>query len=135
MRYLAIDYGLKRTGLAVCDPAEKICSPHSVIEGQKGLTDKLVQLIQGERIEAVVIGLPLNMDDSKGPQAEAAEAFGSQLQKRIDIPIHFFDERLSSFAAEEKLAAAGLNSSEKKKRLDAIAAAQILQAFLDAKRP
>lgn len=132
MRYLAIDYGLKRTGLAVCDPDETICSPHSVIEGQKSLTDRLVQIIQTEDIGAVVIGLPLNMDGSKSAQSKATEAFAKKLCKHIDIPIHFFDERLSSFAAEEKLATAKLTTSEKKKRLDAVAAAHILQAFLDA---
>jgi putative Holliday junction resolvase len=133
MRYLAIDYGDKRTGLAICDPAETIASPLLVIEGQKDLVEKIVCLVKGENVEAIVLGLPLNMDDSKGPQAERVTRFAEQLKKHIHIPIHFQDERLSSFGAEGKLAPAELTRKKKKKRLDAVAAAEILEAFLEQK--
>jgi len=133
MRYLAIDYGIKRTGLAICDAAETIASPLAVIEGRKELTKKIADLVKSENVGAVVLGLPLNMDDSTGPQAKLVLQFAGQLKQYIDIPVYFQDERLSSFAAEEKMAAAGIKKGRKRKPLDAVAAAEILQAFLDNK--
>ncbi len=133
MRYLAIDYGTKHTGLAICDPAETIVSPLAVVEGLKELLKKIAEVVETENVEAIVLGLPLNMDDSTGPQAKLVFQFAEQLEKHLDIPIHFQDERLSSFSAAEKLAAAEFTRREKKKRLDAIAAAEILEAFLESK--
>ena len=133
MRYLAIDYGTRRTGLAICDPTETIVSPLAVIDSRKAIFDKIKETVISENVEAIVLGLPLNMDDSKGPQAQLVMKFCEQLKKHIDIPIHLQDERLSSFAAEEKLAPAQYTRGKKKQRLDAIAAAEILQLFLEQK--
>jgi len=134
MRYLAIDYGDKHTGLAICDPAETIASPLTVIEGQKDLIKKIADIAKNENVEAIVIGLPLNMDDSQGFQAKLVFQFADRLKAHLQIPIHFQDERLSTFAAEEKLAAPEFTrKKKKKKRLDAIAAAEILEAFLEQK--
>ena len=134
MRYLAIDYGDKRTGLAICDPAETIASPLTVIEGQKDLIKKINEIVTSEKIEAIVLGLPLNMDDSQGFRAKLVFQFAEKLKAQLQIPIHLQDERLSSFAAEADLAPAELTRKKKKKRLDAVAAAVILQAFLDSKK-
>jgi putative Holliday junction resolvase len=134
MRYLAIDYGTKRTGLAICDPAETIVSPLAVLEGQKELLKKIADVVKANGVEAVVLGLPLNMDDSEGPQAKLVLKFADQLKEHLDIPIHFQDERLSSFGAEDKLAPADFTRGKKRKRLDAIAAAEILEAFLERKK-
>ncbi len=134
MRYLAIDYGDKHTGLAICDPAETIASPFAVVEGQKGLIKKITDTVRSENVEAIVLGLPLNMDDSQGFQAERVFQFAEQLKAHLQVPIHFQDERLSSFGAEEKLAPAEFTRKKKKKRLDAIAAAEILEAFLEQKK-
>ncbi len=133
MRYLAIDYGAKHTGLAICDPAETLASPLTVIEGQKDLPKKIAEVVEAENVKAIVIGLPLNMDDSAGPQAKLVFQFAEQLEKVLNIPIHFQDERLSTFSAAEKLASADFSRKKKKKRLDAIAAAEILEAFLEQK--
>ena len=133
MRYLAIDYGDKYTGLAICDTAETIASPFAVIDGQKELIKKISEIVAAENVEAIVLGLPLNMDDSKGPRTEVVTKFAELLKKHLQIPIHFQDERLSSFAAEIKLAPAEFTRKKKKKRLDAIAAAEILEAFLRKK--
>ena len=133
MRYLAIDYGDKHTGLAICDPTETIASPFAVIEGQKDLIKKITDIVGSENVEAVVLGLPLNMDDSQGFQAERVIQFAEQLKNHLHIPIHFQDERLSSFGADEKLAPAEFTRKKKKKRLDAVAAAEILEAFLEQK--
>lgn len=134
MRYLAIDYGTKRIGVAICDPSETIVSPLTVIEGQKDLLDRIVQLVEAENVGAVVLGLPLNMDDSVGPQAKFVFQFAEQLKERLSVPIHFQDERLTSFAAEQKSAPFESRGKKKQKRLDAIAAAQILEAFLERKK-
>lgn len=133
MRYLAIDYGDKYIGLAICDPAETIASPLVVIEGQKELLKKITDIVRSENVEAIVLGLPLNMDDSEGFQAEQVFQFAERLKAHLQIPIHFQDERLSSFGAEEKMAPAEF-TRKKKKRLDAIAAAEILEAFLEQKK-
>jgi putative Holliday junction resolvase len=133
MRYLAIDYGTKRTGLAVCDSAETIASPLMVIQGQKQLLKKISEVVEKEDIEAVVLGLPLNMDGSEGAQSKLVLKFGKQLQNGLKIPVLLQDERLSSFSAEEKLTPANYTRGKRKKRLDAVAAAEILQAFLENK--
>ena len=105
----------------------------AVLDTNNSLVKKITQIIKDETIKAIVLGLPLNMDDTEGSQAQIVKDFSQQLKKHIDIPIHFEDERLSSFAAEDKLAAAELTRKKKKKRLDAVAAAVILQTFLDNK--
>jgi putative Holliday junction resolvase len=133
MRYLAIDYGAKRTGVAICDPSETIVSPLEVIEGQKNLLDRIIQLVETEGVGAIVVGLPLNMDDSIGPQAELAFQFAEQLKEHLSIPVYFQDERLTSFAAEQKSAYLKSARKNKRKPLDAVAAAQILEVFLERK--
>lgn len=132
MKYLAIDYGSRRTGLAVCDPSQTICSPLAVLDSTRGLIAQIAEFIKTENAEAVVIGLPLNMDDSEGPQAKSTRAFAADLAKSIEIPIHFQDERLTSFAADEKLDMTDLSPAQKKQRRDAVAAADILQTYLDS---
>ena len=134
MRYLAIDHGHKRTGLAVCDENETIASPLKVIEGQKILANEIKKIVTEYNIAALVIGLPLNMDGTEGPRTKQVREFAESL-KDLNIPIHFQDERLSSFQADEKLIPMELTRGKKKQRKDAIAAAEILQTFLDSKKP
>ena len=134
MRYLAIDYGQKRTGLAICDREEMLASPFAVLDNPKEVLAKISATVEKEEIEAIVVGLPLNMDDTQGAQAKQVLKFAEQLKSIVGVPIHFQDERLSSFAAEEKLSAAEFTRKKKKKRLDAVAAAEILQAFLEQKK-
>ena len=134
MRYLCIDYGQKRTGLAICDAGEMIASPLKVLTvAQSELVAGIADIINREKVEAIVLGLPLNMDGTAGHQVRRVQKFAAQMKEYIDIPIHFQDERLSSFDAEGKLAGTELTRKKKKKRLDAIAAASILQSFLDQK--
>ena len=134
MKYLAVDYGNKRTGLAVCDRDETMASPLSVIHEPSRVIQAIVDVIEEVGIEGIVIGLPLNMDDSEGFQAKRVREFGRILSKKVEVPILFHDERLSSFSASEKLATMSLTWSRRKKRLDAVAAAEILEGFLEHKR-
>jgi len=133
MRYLAIDYGKKRIGLALCDPSETIVSPFGVVTGRKNLLPTIAGIIEEHHVKALVIGLPVNMDGSIGPQAEIAKKFAEKISRHLDIPIHLQDERLTTFAAEQQLAPAQLSAKKQKQRIDAVAAAEILQAFLDKK--
>ena len=132
MKILAIDYGSRRTGLAVCDPSQTICSPLAVLDSTRDLIAQITEFIKIENAEAVAIGLPLNMDDSEGSQAKSVRAFAADLAKSIEIQIHFQDERLTSFVADEKLDMTDLSPAQKKQRRDAVAAADILQSFLDS---
>jgi putative Holliday junction resolvase len=133
MRYLAIDYGTKTTGLAVCDPTETIVSPLAGIPTAKNLLEKIIEIVKAEGIEAIVVGLPLNMDGTQSGQAALVSGFAQELKKRINLSIFFQDERLTTFAAEEKLVQRGLTRKKKRARIDALAAAEILQQFLDSK--
>jgi len=137
MRYLAIDYGTKRTGLAICDAGENIATPlttiHGQKRGQKQLIERIAELIEAEKVEAVVLGLPLNMDGSESAQTKLAREFAERLKGHLNVPIHLQDERLSSFGAEQKLAPANFTKGKMRQRLDAVAAAEILGAFLEQK--
>jgi putative holliday junction resolvase len=134
MRYLSIDYGNKKTGLAICDQTETFVSPLMGLPTSTELISKIIEIIKEENVEAIVLGLPLNMDDSVGPQAKKVQAFAKQIKKQSDIPIFFQDERLSTFAAQEKLVGRELTHKKKKSRIDALAAAEILQTFLDSRK-
>jgi putative Holliday junction resolvase len=134
MRYLSIDYGSKITGLAICDQTETFVSPLMAIPTSNDLIGKIIEVVKAENVGAIVLGLPLNMDDSVGPQAKKVQAFAAEFKKQIDIPVFFQDERLSTFAAEGKMIDMDLTRKGKKRRIDALAAAEILQAFLDSKK-
>ena len=133
MRFLAIDHGLKRTGLAISDSAGTLATPHSVVQTQNEsfLIESIAQLAGRESVEAIVLGLPLNMDGSEGPRAKSVRDFAEKLSLHVKLPIHFHDERLSSYAAQDLFAGVELSIKDKQKRLDAVAAANILQSFLD----
>ncbi len=134
MRYIAVDYGARRTGLGVCDADEKIASPLTILDGQENLIERIAAVVKEQNIDAVVVGLPLNMDGSRGFQAKRVLNFVGRLKKRLHVPLYLQDERLSSYDADEKLSAAQFTKKEKLKRRDAIAAARILQDFLERKR-
>lgn len=135
MRYLAIDHGQKRTGLAISDASETLVSPHAVIEtsSPQELIRRILETIKAENIEAIVIGLPFNMDNTEGPRAKTVRQFGSMLETQTECPVFFHDERLSSFEAEYLSEDLNLTRKKKKKRLDAIAAAAILRSFIEQK--
>ena len=131
MRYLAIDHGVKRIGLAICDADEVIASPLCVLRGPRNALAKIAQIVLDEEVGAIVLGLPLNMDGSEGSQAKKARVFGQQLRQHVQIPVYLHDERLSSFGAREKLESTGLPRTKRRGLIDAVAAAEILRSFLD----
>lgn len=134
MRFLAIDLGDKRTGLAVGDDDLRIPSPLRVIERSgEALLDDIARAISDHNPDALVMGLPLNMDGTEGPRAKIVRAFAERLASRTHLPVHFHDERLSSDAADWQMAGAGLTRGQKKQRRDALAAAAILRDFLTSR--
>lgn len=131
MRYLAIDLGDKRTGVAVGDDGTRLVSPLEVIAVPRSrIMESLLEVIDKQGPGALVIGLPLNMDGTEGPQAQLARELGHQLAAATKLPVHFQDERLSSYAAEEHLKGSGRTHKQKKQLRDALAAAEILRDFL-----
>lgn len=137
MRYLAIDLGERRTGLAVGDDQTGLAEPYRVVEvRRKGAQtpDQLVRALR-EAIDdhgagALVVGLPLNMDGAEGPGARAARAAGAALGEALALPVHYQDERLTSADADWSMAQSGMTHKQKKSLRDALAAAAILRDFL-----
>ncbi len=138
MRYLAVDYGTKRIGLAICDQAEIVASPFAQIQGTGSgnlPADALAVIKAADQydIDQYVVGMPYNMDDSEGSQAQKCREFSQALAQASGKKVHLFDERLTSEAAEAKLLEAGLTKKKRQARTDMLAAAIILQSFLDSK--
>jgi putative holliday junction resolvase len=136
MRSLGIDFGTKRVGLAISDPDGRLAFPRPAIERstRDSLFEALVGLVAAEGVGAVVVGLPLTMDGCESLTTRQARNFAESLARRVSVPVHLVDERLSSAAAEEQLKEAGLCSRKSRKRLDSQAAVQILETWL-ASRP
>ncbi|MEE9404464.1 MAG: Holliday junction resolvase RuvX [Algisphaera sp.] len=133
MRFLAIDLGAKRTGLATGDDETGIVSPGDVIVTASD-TERLRQIgvaIESEQPDALVLGLPLNMDGSAGPAAKTNQTLAAVLKARFGLDVHLVDERLTSADANDQMARTGLTRGQKKARRDALAAANILRRFLE----
>lgn len=133
MRCLGIDFGLKRVGLAVSDRTGTLVSPFKTIERstRDALFEELLTIIDTEAVEAVVVGLPLALDGGDTLTTRQARNFAESLGRRIDLPIHMMDERLTSAQAEEELNAAGVHGKKKKMALDSQAAVVILRSWLE----
>ncbi|MFP4145835.1 MAG: Holliday junction resolvase RuvX [Phycisphaeraceae bacterium] len=131
-RYLAIDPGDKRTGLASGDDVSGLVTPiGAIVTGSLG--ERLRQIlkhIDEQGPDALVLGLPLNMDGTEGPRARKARELAERLREATGLEVHLADERLSSVAADEQMAQSGLTHKQKKARRDALAAAAILREFL-----
>src|SRR3954469_18404289 len=105
MRTLAIDLGTRRVGLALSDEGGKFATPHQVLEvnSAEAALAPILQLIAKEKVQRLLLGLPLNMDDSLGPAAQKTINWSKDLARQSNLPILFVDERLSSFEAEQQL--------------------------------
>ena len=138
MRYLAVDYGTKRIGLAICDALEIAASPLAQIRARSrgrlsADAQAVIQVAAEYEVGEYIVGLPYNMDGSLGPQAQLCQRFAEALGGVTPKPIHLFDERLTTEAAKDKLTDSGLTNKKRRACTDMIAAAVILQSFLDAK--
>jgi putative Holliday junction resolvase len=142
MKLLALDVGDRRIGVAVSDATGLIATPLTVIRRASKAKDfdRIAQLIQEQGVSGLVIGQPLNTNGSAGPQARRVERYSTALvvalnEKGLDLPILFWDERMSTQRAREILFATGRKAREHRQWIDAVAAAVILQDYLDEHRP
>lgn len=135
-RILALDVGGRRIGVAVSDEMGFLARGITTVKRSSTAQalDALEAVIQEWQPVAVLVGLPRNMDGSLGPQAERVMTFAKTLAQRITAPVIYWDERLSSVSAEDILRQQGVAGHEQKSRIDAVAAAVILQEYLDARR-
>ncbi|MCB9851986.1 MAG: Holliday junction resolvase RuvX [Phycisphaerales bacterium] len=134
MKFIGIDYGIKRIGLAHGDDDTRIAFPLDTIAGRNDVTRDARNVAdrgEAEGAEAYVVGLPINMDDSEGDQAALTRRFAGELDRLSGKRVHFQDERLSSAAAHEAMNVAGLRGRKRKALTDQLAARQILQAYFD----
>ena len=136
MRLMGFDVGEKTIGVAISDSLFMVASPHVLIARKKWTQDLEVikKLISTENIYGIVIGLPLNMDGSEGPKCQSVRQLARNLLKEVDIPIIFWDERLSTVAVTRTLLDADMSRAKRKDNVDKMAASFILQGFLDFKR-
>ncbi len=132
-RILALDLGRRTIGLALSDVGHTIATPYLTIRRTKLKADigRIMAIIAEHGVGALVVGLPINMDDSEGPRCQATRQFAADLLKVRDLPLAFWDERLSSHAAEEALLEAALSPKRRAAIIDKVAAAVILQGCLD----
>lgn len=141
MRLLSLDVGDRRVGVAVSDASGLIASPLAVIRRTSKAQDfaKIARLVQEQGAEGLVVGHPLNRDGSAGPQAQRVERYAAALAEalsaqELDLPIVLWDEYMSTQRAQEALIAAGRKARDRRARIDAAAAAVILQDYLDEHR-
>jgi putative Holliday junction resolvase len=131
-RLLAVDVGGKRTGLALGDTLTRMAMPIEVLHVPRGpaLLEAISKAVKVHGPDAIVMGLPLNMDGSEGPAVVQARAFAEEVRGRTGLPVHLQDERLTSFEADQRMARSGRTRGEKKELRDALAAAALLEDFL-----
>ncbi|MCZ6742654.1 MAG: Holliday junction resolvase RuvX [Alphaproteobacteria bacterium] len=132
-RILALDLGTRTIGLALSDVERTIATPFDTIRRTKLKPDigQLMGVIADQGVGALVLGLPVNMDDSEGPRCQATRQFATDLLLALDLPLAFWDERLSSYAAEAALLEADVSAKRRAEIIDKVAAAVILQGYLD----
>jgi len=133
MRILALDHGTVRIGVAVSDELGMLAHPLDPLpaEPAAGMLRALETLIREREIALILVGLPRNMDGSRGPAVEKVEAFVHWLRESIAIPVRTWDERLTTLQAHRMLAESGKREKERRGRVDSSAAAVLLQSYLD----
>lgn len=134
MRAMGLDVGTKTVGVAVADELGITAQPITVIRRSNLKADlaELIRLAQDREVDRFVLGLPLNMDGSEGPRAQATRKFGDALAKASSLTIIYQDERLTTVAAERSLLEADVSRSKRREVIDQVAASLILQGWLDA---
>ncbi len=130
---LGLDLGDKTIGVAASDLTRAVATPIEVIRREKFTLDaqRLLAIVEGRQVAGLVLGLPLNMDGSEGPRVQSTRAFARNLEKLTPLPITFWDERLSTVAAERALLEADTSRKRRKEVIDQVAAGYILQGALD----
>lgn len=135
MRTLGLDVGSKRIGVAISDALGITAQGRLSLErkSDEGVIDELRKIIEKEDVSEIVVGLPLNMNGSRGPAVKEAETFADNL-KKFGIPVKLWDERLTTREAERLMIAGGASRGKRKKKIDKLAAQLILQNYLGSKK-
>lgn len=131
-RALGLDPGQRRIGVAISDPLGMIAQPHSVIDRQEEEPlDAIRNLVLDYDVSVVVIGLPISLSGREGPAAEAARVFAAEVSEAVDCEVELMDERFTSVRAEQSLLEANVRRERRRIVRDKVAAAVMLQAYLD----
>jgi len=132
MRYLGIDFGLKRVGLALTDPSGTMAFPYKTLHRttRRQFFEDLLAVMDQEKVEGVVLGLPLDLEGRETETTRQVINFKNSLARRTDLPIYLVNEALSSFEAEQTLTWTGMKKKKQKPVLDQMAAIIILESFL-----
>lgn len=135
-KYLGVDYGDKRTGIAECDVAGMLASAIATVSegGMRHTAERIAKEAKERDCVKIVIGMPRNMDGSYGERAEVVKAFAEILASLSDVPIDFYDERMTTMAAYRFLDASGTFGKKRKDSIDALSAELILQNYIDKER-
>jgi len=133
-RILALDHGTKRIGVAISDELKMIALPLEFIPAEPldGALARLTAILAEKPAELILVGLPRNMDGTYGPAAEKVRAFVERLKQAIDVPVRTWDERLTSAQANRIMVQGNVRRDQRKEKVDAVAAAILLQSYLDA---
>ncbi len=134
MRVLGIDLGSKRIGIATSDRSGTIATPYTVLlrcGSMGGDHRNIAKMVVEEEAEAVIVGLPLNMDGSEGKAAQAARAEAARMATVVGVPVHVHDERLTTVEADRVLMEQKMNAQARRRVVDKVAAAVMLQSWLD----
>lgn len=130
-RFLGVDYGSKRVGLAISDGLGLTARPLEVVP-RKDIIERVRDIVAEYHVEGLVVGLPTALAGGEGASAAEARALGSELEKSLDLPVVFVDERFTSKLAESALLESGMKRRDRRERVDKVAAAIILQSYLDS---
>lgn len=135
-KYLGVDYGDKRTGLAECDVSGMLASGITTIKegGMRNTAERVAREAEARSCKKIIIGLPRNMDGSEGERAEVIRIFATILAELTEIEIDFFDERMSTMVAYRYLGETGTYGKKRKDAIDTLSAEIILQGYLDKER-
>ncbi|MDF2835726.1 MAG: Holliday junction helicase [Paenibacillus sp.] len=135
MRVMGLDYGDRNIGVAVSDAFRWTAQGLTVVERRRdgGEVDVLAGLVSEHEVSEIVVGLPKNMNGSIGPRGDISIAFAERIGQKLGIPVHLWDERLTTVAAERTLLEADVSRRKRKQVIDKMAATLILQNFLDSK--
>lgn len=136
MKIMAIDYGDAHTGVAISDRTLTLCGFSTVVTAYRpeAVIERLLPLIAEHEVTELVLGHPINMDGSRGPRAEKAEAFAEQLREASQLPVTLWDERRTTIDAHNILAGNGKRAKERKKTVDAVAASLMLEGYMTYKK-
>jgi putative Holliday junction resolvase len=136
VRALGLDFGARRIGVALSDPEGILAMPMTAVDAEPDdqALERIAELAREHDVGTIVVGLPVSLDGTLGPQAQRVKSWADAIAGRTRIPVVTWDERLSTVAAGRALAEARVKRGKKKKRLDSVAASLILQGYLDRQR-